>query len=311
MDGFSEVFHRISYDKIGTSTIQSRATGGVAQRHLRLRAAGLARRLQRRLGRHPQAAARLPPHALQFRRDHAAAGRAPQARRLTRQRAICPRGARPGFRPATAGWPARGRAPRRLRRAAASAAPAACRSKAPAPAPGCRQASGERTAYARCGRARTGPRRPVRQGGRRSRRSSLRRAARPVRAAAASPLWRAKRGRDPAVGEDLAAGILGNSPRLVGRALVADDHLAHDSFDGSRNEPGQRAGQRLRIIVGLDHHRKHARRITQSAAGRQLRRRLPGLAGHGRQRVSRRPPARRRSSGGSPARRDCARIRAR
>lgn len=28
MDGFSEVFHRISYDKIGTSTIQSRATGG-------------------------------------------------------------------------------------------------------------------------------------------------------------------------------------------------------------------------------------------------------------------------------------------
>src|SRR4051812_45766345 len=30
MDGFSEVFHRISYDKIGTSTIQSRAMGGVA-----------------------------------------------------------------------------------------------------------------------------------------------------------------------------------------------------------------------------------------------------------------------------------------
>ena len=29
IDGFSEVFHRISYDKIGTSTIQSRATGGV------------------------------------------------------------------------------------------------------------------------------------------------------------------------------------------------------------------------------------------------------------------------------------------
>jgi molybdenum cofactor biosynthesis protein B len=29
MDGFSVVFHRISYDKIGTSTIQSRATGGV------------------------------------------------------------------------------------------------------------------------------------------------------------------------------------------------------------------------------------------------------------------------------------------
>ena len=29
MDGFSEVFHRISFEKIGTSTIQSRATGGV------------------------------------------------------------------------------------------------------------------------------------------------------------------------------------------------------------------------------------------------------------------------------------------
>lgn len=29
MDGFSAIFHRISYDKIGTSTLQSRATGGV------------------------------------------------------------------------------------------------------------------------------------------------------------------------------------------------------------------------------------------------------------------------------------------
>ena len=30
IDGFSALFHRISYDKIGTSTIQSRATAGVA-----------------------------------------------------------------------------------------------------------------------------------------------------------------------------------------------------------------------------------------------------------------------------------------
>ncbi len=30
MDGFSAVFHRLSYDKIGTSTLQSRATAGVA-----------------------------------------------------------------------------------------------------------------------------------------------------------------------------------------------------------------------------------------------------------------------------------------
>ncbi|MFC5385218.1 molybdenum cofactor biosynthesis protein B [Aquamicrobium segne] len=29
MDGFSALFQRLSYDKIGTSTIQSRATGGV------------------------------------------------------------------------------------------------------------------------------------------------------------------------------------------------------------------------------------------------------------------------------------------
>ncbi len=83
MDGFSEVFHRISYDKIGTSTIQSRATGGVRQRHLRVRAARLARRLPRRLGRHHRGAARLSPHALQFRGDHAAARRA--SRTLGRQ----------------------------------------------------------------------------------------------------------------------------------------------------------------------------------------------------------------------------------
>jgi molybdenum cofactor biosynthesis protein B len=30
MDGFSAVFHRLSYDKIGTSTVQSRSTAGVA-----------------------------------------------------------------------------------------------------------------------------------------------------------------------------------------------------------------------------------------------------------------------------------------
>ena len=30
MDGFSAIFHRMSFEKIGTSTIQSRATGGVA-----------------------------------------------------------------------------------------------------------------------------------------------------------------------------------------------------------------------------------------------------------------------------------------
>ena len=29
MEGFSAVFHRLSFDKIGTSTIQSRATAGL------------------------------------------------------------------------------------------------------------------------------------------------------------------------------------------------------------------------------------------------------------------------------------------
>lgn len=31
MDGFSAIFHRISFDKIGTSTIQSRVTAGLAE----------------------------------------------------------------------------------------------------------------------------------------------------------------------------------------------------------------------------------------------------------------------------------------
>ncbi len=40
MEGFSTVFHAISFPKIGTSTIQSRATAGVAGRDIYLRAAG-------------------------------------------------------------------------------------------------------------------------------------------------------------------------------------------------------------------------------------------------------------------------------
>jgi molybdenum cofactor biosynthesis protein B len=31
IDGFSAIFHRVSYEKIGTSTLQSRACGGVAK----------------------------------------------------------------------------------------------------------------------------------------------------------------------------------------------------------------------------------------------------------------------------------------
>ena len=74
MDGFSIAFHMLSHAKIGTSTIQSRATAGTAGRDLHLLPAGFAGRLPRRLGRHSRSPARLSHAALQFRRDHAAAG---------------------------------------------------------------------------------------------------------------------------------------------------------------------------------------------------------------------------------------------
>ncbi len=53
IDGFSTVFHMISYQKIETSTIQSRACGGVAPRDLYFLPAGFSRGLQGRLERHP------------------------------------------------------------------------------------------------------------------------------------------------------------------------------------------------------------------------------------------------------------------
>ena len=76
MDAFSALFLVVSFPKIGTSAIQSRATAGVAGGDLHLLPAGLARRLQGRLGRDFGAPARLPLRAVQFRRDHAAARRA-------------------------------------------------------------------------------------------------------------------------------------------------------------------------------------------------------------------------------------------
>ena len=72
IEGFGETFRWISFQKIGTSTMQSRATAGVANAHLHLRAAGLDRRLQGRLGRHPAPAARHPLPPLQLRRADAA-----------------------------------------------------------------------------------------------------------------------------------------------------------------------------------------------------------------------------------------------
>ena len=86
MDGFSTAFHLVSHAKIGSSTIQSRATAGRGGLDLYLLPAGLARRLPRRLGRDPGAPARLPLPAVQFRRDDAAARRACAAPRRRARR---------------------------------------------------------------------------------------------------------------------------------------------------------------------------------------------------------------------------------
>jgi molybdenum cofactor biosynthesis protein B len=77
MDAFSALFLVVSFQKIGTSAVQSRATAGVALHFL---FAGLAWRLPRRLGRNPGASARLSLRAVQLRRDYAAARRAFAAR---------------------------------------------------------------------------------------------------------------------------------------------------------------------------------------------------------------------------------------
>ena len=76
MDGFSTMFLLVSEKKIGTSAIQTRATAGRRQCDLRLLPAGLAGRLQGRLGRNSGAPARLPLPPLQFRGDPASARRA-------------------------------------------------------------------------------------------------------------------------------------------------------------------------------------------------------------------------------------------
>ncbi len=89
MDGFSAVFHRISYDKIGTSTLQSRATAGSRGRPTSS-CCRLPRRLPGRLGRHPRPATRLPAPPLQLRRDHAAARRASAAGVTSAPQAVVP-----------------------------------------------------------------------------------------------------------------------------------------------------------------------------------------------------------------------------
>ena len=73
IDGFSVLFHMLSYQTVGTSTVQSRACGGARGGHLHFLPAGIAGRLRGRLERHPQASIRQPPPPLLVHRGDAAA----------------------------------------------------------------------------------------------------------------------------------------------------------------------------------------------------------------------------------------------
>ena len=79
MEGFSAVFHRISYDKIGTSTIQSRATAGLANGTFIFCLPGSPGACKDAWDGILVAAVRLSPAAVQLRRDHAAPRRTPEA----------------------------------------------------------------------------------------------------------------------------------------------------------------------------------------------------------------------------------------
>ena len=76
MEGFSVVFHEISYGKIGTSTIQSRATAGVAKATFVFCLPGSPGACRDAWDGILVKQFDYPPGALQFRRDHAAARRA-------------------------------------------------------------------------------------------------------------------------------------------------------------------------------------------------------------------------------------------
>ena len=87
--GFGELFRWVSYQTIGTSTVQSRASTASAG-HLHLRPARLERRGEGRLGRHPRRAARQPQPPLQLRRADAAAAREVAAMRARAASAAAP-----------------------------------------------------------------------------------------------------------------------------------------------------------------------------------------------------------------------------
>ena len=65
IEGFGELFRYLSYQEIGTSSLQSRAVAGVANGTYIFLSAGLIGRLRYGLGQHHLAPARLPHPALQ------------------------------------------------------------------------------------------------------------------------------------------------------------------------------------------------------------------------------------------------------
>ena len=80
MDGFSMLFLMLSYGKIGTSAIQTRATAGVAGATYIFCLPGSPGACRDAWDDILVASARLPLPAVQLRRDHAAARRAPAPR---------------------------------------------------------------------------------------------------------------------------------------------------------------------------------------------------------------------------------------
>ncbi len=60
VEGFGEVFRMLSFEEIGTSTLQSRAVAGVANRTLDFRHAGLDQSLPHGVGQHHCPAAWMP-----------------------------------------------------------------------------------------------------------------------------------------------------------------------------------------------------------------------------------------------------------
>jgi molybdenum cofactor biosynthesis protein B len=72
IDGFSALFHQISFEKVGTSTIQSRACAGLARGTFLFALPGSTGAVKGRMGWHPQVATRLPPSPVQPCRTHPA-----------------------------------------------------------------------------------------------------------------------------------------------------------------------------------------------------------------------------------------------